>query len=182
MHTQYAHYSWGSDQVRFLSQPEDAAKDVNLKPPAFFVASTISQRQCEGPAGPEAPLPKTGVPPVVIVSYGSSSTPTAANFHHGLYALAQPESATHVQHVRPATQSGRFSVSPICHPTACVPGTVLQTQPWLLPALTCVGMLGCIHGLRSHSLTQQVTVTYRLTQVPGRYMQGLPDLCRKPQV
>ena len=95
--------------VRFarlsVLQPEDAAKDVNLKPPKFFVAGTASQRKTDSPTGSAAPLSKTGGPPIVIVSYGSTSTPTASNFHHGLYALAQPEAAAQPQRVRPAPQS-----------------------------------------------------------------------------
>lgn len=90
--------SWSKTDVRDTRHlPEDAAKDLNLKPPDFVVASTASQRKIDSPAGSEAPVPKAGGPPIVIVSYGSTSTPTASNFHHGLYALAQPEPAAQPQ-------------------------------------------------------------------------------------
>ena len=80
-------------------QPEDAAKDINLKPPKFFVATTASQRTIDSPRGQEAAVQKPDVPPVVIISYGSTSTPTATNFHHGSYALARPEAAAPPQQV-----------------------------------------------------------------------------------
>ena len=78
-------------------QPEDAAKEVNLRPPKFFVATSASQRNIDSPRGSKPSVLRTTAPPVVIVSYGSSSTPTAHNFHHGVYALAQPEMAFQVQ-------------------------------------------------------------------------------------
>ena len=74
-----------------LMQPEDAAKGVNLRPPEFFVASSASQRNIDIPGGAGSAVKRTVVPPVVIVSYGSASTPTAHHFHHGAYALAQPD-------------------------------------------------------------------------------------------
>ncbi|DBB01700.1 TPA: hypothetical protein ACH3X1_000326 [Trebouxia sp. C0004] len=82
-------------------QPEDAAKGMNLRPPEFFVASSASldSPDRDGPA-----VKRTIIPPVVIVSYGSMSTPTAHHFHHGAYALAQPEAfqsgtdTVHMQH------------------------------------------------------------------------------------
>lgn len=117
-------------------QPEDAAKDVNLKPPGFFVASTASQRQCEGPASPEVPVEKAGAPPVVIVSYGSSSSPTVANFHHGFYSLAQPEVA-HVQHVSLAAQSWHSITKVLSSHSMLLYCIVVhvQAQPYLLPDL-----------------------------------------------
>ncbi len=72
-------------------QPEDAAKGVNLRPPEFFVASSASQRNIDSPGGVRTAVKQTIIPPVVIVSYGSMSTPTAHHFHHGAYALAQPD-------------------------------------------------------------------------------------------
>ena len=72
-------------------QPEDAAKGVNLRPPEFFVAGSASQRNIDSPGGEGPAVKRTIIPPVVIVSYGSMSTPTAHHFHHGAYALAQPD-------------------------------------------------------------------------------------------
>ena len=72
-------------------QPEDAAKGVNLRPPEFFVASSASQRNIHSSGGHGSAVKRTVIPPVVIVSYGSMSTPTAHHFHHGAYALAQPD-------------------------------------------------------------------------------------------
>ena len=92
----------------FFVQPEDAAKDVNLKPPGFFVATTASQRQFDGT---KPSTNKTSMPPVVIVSYGSSSTPTGTHFHHGHYALAQQEAAAHVQQASPAGRSEPISIA-----------------------------------------------------------------------
>ncbi len=74
-------------------QPEDAAKGVNLRPPEFFVASCASQRNIDSPGGDGPAVKRTITPPVVIVSYGSMSTPTAHHFHHGAYALAQPDAS-----------------------------------------------------------------------------------------
>ena len=74
-------------------QPEDATKELNLRPPKFFVASTASQRNIDSPRGDGPAVKRAVVPPVVIVSYGSISTPTAQNFHHGVYALAQPDAS-----------------------------------------------------------------------------------------
>jgi hypothetical protein len=74
-------------------QPEDAAKGVNLRPPEFFVASCASQRNIDSPGGGGPAVKRTIMPPVVIVSYGSMSTPTAHHFHHGAYALAQPNAS-----------------------------------------------------------------------------------------
>lgn len=101
-----------SDQASlFLLQPEDAAKDVNLKPPDFFVATTASPRQSDGPKGPRAPVQQTGTPPIVILSYGSSSTPTGTNFHHGQYALAHPDA---VAQATSAAQSEQTSNTVSC--------------------------------------------------------------------
>ena len=76
-------------------QPEDAVKEINLRPPKFFVASTSSQHSIARPVGHlQAASKKAGTPPVVIISYGSNSTPTAQKFHHGVYALAQPDVST----------------------------------------------------------------------------------------
>lgn len=164
-------------KVSLLLQPEDAAKDVNLKPPGFFVASTVSQRQCEGPAGPEVPMPKSGAPPVVIVSYGSSSTPTAANFHHGLYALAQPEAATHVQHVRPTHQGNPSSLKYVVPQHVSILGlSFCCTQPCLLPTLT--SMLNCTHERKFHGLTEESTATHRLTQTHVMYVHTV--ICAEP--
>ncbi|DBB14654.1 TPA: hypothetical protein ACH3X3_004287 [Trebouxia sp. C0006] len=84
--------SWRRNDARDTRHlPEDAAKGVNLRPPEFFVASSASQRNIDIPGGAGSAVKRTVVPPVVIVSYGSASTPTAHHFHHGAYALAQPD-------------------------------------------------------------------------------------------
>lgn len=77
-------------------QPEDAAKDVNLTPPKLFVAHYASQRALDSPQTDQPNIKKSfdSRPPVMIVSYGSQSTPDAHHFHHGAYALAQPDSPT----------------------------------------------------------------------------------------
>ncbi|KAL0032937.1 hypothetical protein WJX77_007574 [Trebouxia sp. C0004] len=94
--------SWRHSDARDTRHlPEDAAKGMNLRPPEFFVASSASldSPDRDGPA-----VKRTIIPPVVIVSYGSMSTPTAHHFHHGAYALAQPEAfqsgtdTVHMQH------------------------------------------------------------------------------------
>lgn len=78
-----------------LLQPEDVAKDVNLKPPKLFVAHYASQKRIDKPQAEQPNIRKSSGhrPPVMIVSYGSQSTPNALNFHHGAYAMAQPDSA-----------------------------------------------------------------------------------------
>ena len=144
-----------------MLQPEDAAKDVNLKPAVFFVASTASQRQFECPTRPDVPMQKTGRPPVVIVSYGSSSTPTAANFHHGLYALAQPDAAARVQQVRPAAWSGKSVVTTVCH------ASVLYTQLCLIPLLT--AQVACMLACEVHT-----ALTYQHTRPTNRSSR---DVC-----
>lgn len=116
-------------------KPEDAAKDVNLKPPGFFVATTASQRQSEGPKRPTASVQSTGTPPVVIVSYGSSSTPTGTNFHHGHYALAQPEAAAHLQQARPAAQSEQSSIA-VSHQNHMIAGHSLVSSTQAVPDVT----------------------------------------------
>ncbi|DBA69077.1 TPA: hypothetical protein ACH3X2_013237 [Trebouxia sp. C0005] len=97
--------SWRRNDARDTQHlPEDAAKGVNLRPPEFFVASSASQRNIDSPRGSGPAVKRAVIPPVVIVSYGSMSTPTAHHFHHGAYALAQPDAlqseagTVHMQH------------------------------------------------------------------------------------
>lgn len=86
--------SWRRSDARDTRHlPEDATKELNIRPPKFFVASTASQRNIDSPRGDGPAVKRAVIPPVVIVSYGSISTPTAQNFHHGVYALAQPDAS-----------------------------------------------------------------------------------------
>ena len=81
-----------------------------MRPPGFFVAVSASQRAIDSPRGQQPSLTEAVLPPVVIVSYGSASTPTAEHFHHGTYALAKPEAAGQTQ----GADSG-LEVSPAIH-------------------------------------------------------------------
>ena len=92
-----------ADHVESVPQPEDAAKDVNLRPPKLIVAHYASQRAMDSPTPAQSNIRKSvdTCPPVMIVSYGSQSTPQAQNFHHGAYAIAQPETPHLQKQARP---------------------------------------------------------------------------------
>lgn len=61
-------------------QPEDAAKDMNLKPADWFESGNPDKKPPMGYGQARGP--------VVIVSYGADSTPGTAAFHKGHFDLA----------------------------------------------------------------------------------------------
>ena len=119
-------------------QPEDAAKDVNLRPPQLFVAHYASQRTIDSPQIRQSNIRKSleSHPPVMIVSYGSQSTPNAHHFHHGAYAMAQPDSPRHQVWPECIGHSIMCFMQQLC--CYCVCSMLLHCQHWSV-AMHCIG-------------------------------------------
>ncbi|KAK9814244.1 hypothetical protein WJX72_002813 [[Myrmecia] bisecta] len=80
--------------------PEDMAPETNSKPPLFMEARSVS-------LGPPAKRP---LGPVVILNYGSMSTPTD-KFHKGTYYLGAPEAFSGEDYSPPSVDGKRKRLS-----------------------------------------------------------------------